>query len=96
MENSMLIPCPFCGGTNLRIKGQCAPARLGRHAGIKTEYHTYFVQCNNCGAKSGEFGGHVIPNFRLYCMAKMPIWATTREVLRSMAIEAWNRRADNG
>lgn len=89
-----LKPCPFCGGTKLKL------ARKSRLVGwndldMRVEMHTFSVRCNTCHARGGTVGGCVMDDSRL-CCAQLPDWATTDKALEAKAIEAWNRRADNG
>ena len=47
-----LIPCPFCGGRNVKV------IERKRHAGKETEKVSYAVLCNyregGCGANGGR------------------------------------------
>lgn len=89
-----LKSCPFCGGTKLKIERK---SRLARWNGLdmRVEMHTYSVRCNTCHARGGTAGGRVIYTPWTRC-AQPPDWATTDKALEAKAIEAWNRRADNG
>ena len=87
-----LNACPFCGWENPSIRGKYIPSESGYINGFHVEYYSYYVQCNRCLSRSGEVGGHIIPNFELYHIAKMPMWATTNDVLRATAAEVWNKR----
>ena len=87
-----LKPCPFCGGTKLKIDRK---SRLAGWNGLdmRVEMHTYSVRCNTCHARGGAVGGRVM-NERFTRCAQLPDWATTGKALEEKAIEAWNRRAD--
>lgn len=89
-----LKPCPFCGGTKLKIDRK---SRLARWNGLdmRVEMHTFSVRCNTCHARGGTAGGRVIYTPWTRC-APLPDWVTTDKALEAKAIEAWNRRADNG
>ena len=87
-----LKPCPFCGGTKLKIDRK---SRLAGWNGLdmRVEMHTYSVRCNTCHARGGAVGGRVIDDPWTRC-TQLPDWATTDKALEAKAIEAWNRRAD--
>lgn len=89
-----LKPCPFCGGTKLKIDRK---SRLAGRNGLdmRVEMHTYSVRCNHCHARGGAAGGRVIYTPWTRC-APPPDWATTDKALEEKAIEAWNRRDDDG
>ena len=87
-----LKPCPFCGGTKLKIDRK---SRLAGRNGLdmRVEMHTYSVRCNHCHARGGAAGGRVIYTPWTRC-APPPDWATTDKALEEKAIEAWNKRAE--
>lgn len=87
-----LKPCPFCGGTKLKVDRK---SRLAGRNGLdmRVEMHTYSVRCNTCHARGGAAGGRVIYTPWTRC-APPPDWATTDKALEEKAIEAWNRRAE--
>ena len=85
---------PFCGSTKLKI------ARKSRFAGwnwlsMPVERHTYSVRCNTYHARGGTAGGPVMGDGWAHC-TQLFDWATTDKALEAKAIEAWNRRGDNG
>ena len=86
-----LKPCPFCGGTKLKVDRK---SRLARWNGLdmRVEMHTYSVRCNTCHARGGAVGGRVIYTPWTRC-SPPPDWVTTDKALEAKAIEAWNRRA---
>lgn len=88
-----LKPCPFCGGTKLKVERK---SRLAGWNGLdmRVEMHTYSFRCNTCHARGGAVGGRVMNDPWTRC-AQLPDWATTDKALEAKAIEAWNRRADN-
>ena len=88
-----LKPCPFCGGTKLKI-GRKSRLVGGNGLDMRVEMHTYSVRCNTCHARGGAVGGCGINDPWTRC-AQLPDWATTDKTLEAKAIEAWNRRADN-
>ena len=92
-EMAELKPCPFCGGTKLKVERK---SRLAGWNGLdmRVEMHTYSVRCNTCHARGGAVGGRVMNDPWTRC-AQLPDWATTDKALEAKAIEAWNRRADN-
>ena len=89
-----LKPCPFCGGTKLKIDRK---SRLVGWNGLdmRVEMHTYSVRCNTCHARGGAVGGRVMDDLLTRC-TQFPNWATTDKALGVKAIEAWNRRVENG
>ena len=89
-----LKPCPFCGGTKLKMDRK---SRLAGWNGLdmRVEMHTYSVRCNTCHARGGAVGGRVMNDPWTRC-AQLPDWATTDNALEAKAIEAWNRRVENG
>ena len=86
--------CPFCGGEKLKIEKKSALAGFNG-LGERVENHTFSVRCNICHARGGVSGGKVIAN-RHFGTRDAPDWATTDEVLKKRAIDAWNRRVSNG
>lgn len=88
-----LKPCPFCGGTKLKVERK---SRLAGWNGLdmRVEMHTYSVRCNTCHARGGAVGGRVMNDPWTRC-AQLPDWATTDKALEAKAIEAWNRMAEN-
>lgn len=89
-----LKPCPFCGGTKLKIERKSTLAGYNG-ADDRVEQHTFSVRCNSCHARGGAVGGKVMPYARMFFMGEMPLpeWATTDDALQNKAILAWNRRA---
>ena len=87
-----LNPCPFCGGTKLKVDRK---SRLAGRNGLdmRVEMHTFSVRCNTCHARGGAAGGRVMNDPWTRC-AQLPDWATTDKTLEAKAIEAWNRRAE--
>lgn len=82
-----LKPCPFCGGTKLKIERK---STLYGYNGCdeRCERHTYSVRCNVCKCRGGAVGGYVALRYVENANPKL----TTDDVLQSKAIEAWNRR----
>ena len=90
-----LKPCPFCGSGKLKIESKSVRAGY-TGIGALVEHDTYTVRCNVCHARGGTVGGKVIKSMRYMYKDKMPEWATTDDALKEKAIEAWNRRAEDG
>lgn len=86
-----LKPCPFCGGTKLKIDKK---STLYGHTGIgvRIERHTYSVRCNRCFARGGAVGGKVSP----YTSdpSRLPKDVTTADTLKQKAIDLWNSRKE--
>ncbi len=95
MPNKELKPCPFCGGTKLKIESKSV--KVGYTGDDKrVERITYSVRCNTCHARGGAVGGKTIASFRFgIAECDLPEWATTDVKLKQQAIEAWNRRVSN-
>lgn len=87
-----LKPCPFCGGTKLKVMSKSAKAG---HTGLDEPVvnMTFSVRCNVCHARGGAIGGKVIWG-RMYSThdEDLPQWATTAHILREKAITMWNTR----
>lgn len=88
-----LKPCPFCGGTKLKIDSK---SKAAGWTGIdaRVEQTTFSVRCNVCHARGGAAGGKVIVSHQHIYADNLPKWATTKEDLKAAAIEAWNRRVE--
>ena len=88
-----LKPCPFCGGTKLKIERK---SQLVGHNGLDmlVERHTYSVRCNICHARGGAVSGRVINEWFTRCI-QLTDWAMTDKALEAKATEAWNRRESN-
>ena len=85
-----LLPCPFCGGTKLKIdKKSVKVGYTGNDMRVKR--WTYSVRCNSCHARGGTVGGKAIPYYKLYG-GDLPEWAITGEELKQKAIDLWNTR----
>lgn len=80
-----LKPCPFCGKTKFKIE------RKSWLAGM----YTYSVRCNVCHAQGSTVSGRIMSGPWALC-PQTPEWFMTDKILEEKAIEAWNRRADNG
>lgn len=94
-DAQQLKPCPFCGGTKLKVESKSV---LDGYAGDihRVERMTFSVRCNSCHARGGVAGGRVIKSFRFSMTEKdLPEWATTDTKLKEKAIEAWNRRVND-
>lgn len=87
-----LKPCPFCGSAKLKLESK---QKLSGYNGLdmRVENRTYSVRCNVCHARGGAVGGKVIPEFWRRVDLELPSYATTDDVIKEKAIEAWNRRA---
>ena len=64
-----LKPCPFCGSSNIKD-----------HEKKQGAYHSCYIQCHRCNARTGVYSGHLSEPY---------------SVLRSEATDAWNRRSNN-
>ena len=80
-----LKPCPFCGGTKLKVERK---SRLAGWNGLdmREEMHTYSVRCNTCHARGSAVGGRVMNDPWTRC-AQLPDWATTDNALEDVICE---------
>ena len=80
MELNELKPCPFCGGTKLNVETRI------HDAGMSGIIEIAYVQCDECRATG----------------TKVDDWSdsyeavTKKKSLEELAIERWNRRANDG
>lgn len=91
MDELNLLPCPFCGGTKLKLEKKSKFDRHSIFAG-QVKQQTFYVRCNTCYAKGGAVSGKVT----LLPILKYDVGAVDVELLKKQAVKAWNRRADNG
>lgn len=83
-----LLPCPFCGGTNLKVIVWHEPTYACKHekTGRKAE-----ICCEDCFAERGILVAvHAKETLRKY---REP-WSRCEARARDEAAAAWNRRAD--
>ena len=80
MEHNELKPCPFCGGAEAYIHSNV------HDAGMSGRIKIVFVRCGQCGATGG----------------KADDWSDSYKALKQnktlddLAVERWNRRANDG
>ena len=87
---SELKPCPFCGGTQLKVEGK-SRKKLS-YEGL--EHLTIAVRCNKCHSRGGTASGYT--RYAIYALTeKGEKLLETEYQIRCRAIEAWTRRADN-
>ena len=88
-----LKPCPFCGGDKLKIEFKTRQMYKSDMRGV--DPYTVTVRCNKCHAR-----GATVSAYLRNCFKKLSDKAAavevTKEMAEKMAIEAWNRRADDG
>jgi Lar family restriction alleviation protein len=90
-----LKPCPFCGSKKLKIQStQRRIGVIGTDEPVAQE--TFSVRCNVCYARGSAVGGKVILTRLRVRESELPDWASSRESLKEKAIEAWNRRINDG
>lgn len=90
-----LKSCPFCGSKKLKMQG--TQRRIGVTGTDEPVAHeTYSVRCNVCHARGGTVGGKIILTRLRVRESELPDWASSRESLKEKAIEAWNRRTNDG
>lgn len=89
-------PCPFCGGTKLKVDtkqkldGYC-------EIGGRVNAVTASVRCSICHARGSTAGGKTIDAYRYTRREQeLPKWATTLDDLKRRAIDLWNYRVGEG
>lgn len=96
-----LKPCPFCGGNGkVSYKGY----RIGSWNGRSECRRKYRIQviCNKCRARGKPIITDWIVNYTPYMTVFWDAHSRHKEATEAFApyvaqaIEAWNRRADNG
>ena len=80
-----LKPCPFCGSYDTAYSQKRAQCDYGS----KARYHAA-VYCRKCNA----YGRRVLSE--VACARDYAAMSRVTDGLREKAVEAWNRRADNG
>ena len=86
MPEMKLKPCPFCGGTKLKIDKK---SKLIHYRHVSN--CTFSVRCSCCHARGGTVSGEVRSGVGEPVSNKL----TDYETLKFRAIEAWNRRVEN-
>ena len=88
-EKGILLPCPYCGGTSLKIDSRSKEAGYCGYDDRRVDNITYSVRCNKCHARGASAGGKVVVG-----LDAPPHWAHTRKELEKGAIKNWNTRLD--
>ncbi len=84
-----LKPCPFCGG-NARLNYHQSKYYGQNDYGAKYIGFTGYIVCNKCRSRGKPV---TVICDRVHCCG----WKTEMEErMLPLAIEAWNRRSDNG
>lgn len=85
MPNKELKPCPFCGGTKLKIEQKTSSNGKWNYETKRIDKLVVVtVRCNKCHTRG--------PTTSMYAEKH----DKPTQLLAEQAIEAWNRRADNG
>lgn len=74
--NNELKPCPFCGGTKVKIDCKTIGSR-----------ETYSVRCNKCHARGGTYGITIRKSQMSY-----EAIVQCRDSAKQKALEEWNTR----
>ena len=90
MENRELRECPFCKSEKLKVEGKNKNALS--YEGL--EHRTYAVRCNKCHARGGTASGYIRNAFYHLTERGKELMENEHQI-RSRAIEAWNRRAND-
>lgn len=90
--------CPFCGAKG-KVKCESRKSVVYRNCyGEVVEYRTYHIRCTSCNARGGTVGGLVgrdVETEKVKIYGEYVIVHTDGYYER-LALEKWNRRADNG
>lgn len=86
MNETKLKPCPFCGGTKLKIDKKSKLVNY-RHVAI----FTVSVRCSCCHARGGTVSGEVGSGIADPISDKL----TTYKELQAKAAESWNSRHED-
>lgn len=86
-QNRILLPCPYCGGTALKIDSRSKEAGYCGYDDSRVDNVTYSVRCNKCHARGPSSGGKVVVG-----LDAPPPWAHTRKELEIGAVKKWNTR----
>ena len=87
--------CPFCGAKgNVRCESR---KRQGwrNWFGYLVEYRTYHIRCTACNARGGTVGGLVGNEQKIVKIYGTDTLLHTDGYYERLALEKWNRRADN-
>lgn len=90
---SELKCCPFCGNENPTIK-MCKGRKFVNGLDQPIEQHKWYVQCTKCKSRGSVASGKVNLWENLNRDFKRPIWQTTDDEIKSIAIKLWNYRID--
>ena len=85
--------CPFCGNENPTLK-----MRKGRKFinGLDQpiEQHKWYARCPKCKARGSVASGKVNLWENLNHDLQRPIWQTTDDEIKMVAVKLWNYRVD--
>ena len=88
-----LKPCPFCGSTKVKVDGTVKSTAFTINHGL--DVVRYSVRCNKCHARGSVCSGYT--RNAIYTLSEYgKKLLGSGEQIKSRAIEAWNRRADDG
>ena len=85
--------CPFCGNENPVLK-KCKGRKFINGLDQPIEQHKWYVQCQNCKARGSVASGKVNLWEHLNYDLPRPIWQTTDDQIKSVAVKLWNYRID--
>ena len=85
--------CPFCGHDKPIIK-MCKGRKFANGLDHPIEQHKWYVQCPKCKSRGSIASGKVNLFENLYPRLTRPIWQTTDDEIKSIAIKLWNYRIE--
>ena len=85
--------CPFCGNENPALK-MCKGRKFINGLDQPIEQHKWYVQCQKCKARGSVASGKVNLWENLNHDLPRPIWQTTDDEIKRIAVKLWNYRVD--
>lgn len=88
--------CPFCGAKG-NVRCESRKRQVWRNDfGDFVEYRTYHIRCTVCNARGCTVGGLVGKEQKIVKIYGKDTLVHTYGYYERLALEKWNRRADNG
>ena len=96
IRDVVAAPCPFCGAKG-NVRCESKKRQVWRNGfGDVAEYRTYHIRCTACNARGGTVGGLVGNEQKTVKIYGKDTILYTDGYYERLALEKWNRRADNG
>lgn len=99
MDNIELKPCPFCGAKNHATIESRRRHTWRNGFGDLVEYESFHVRCTVCHARGATVSGYVGRteyNGKIVNIYGNDVILHRYSYYAEKAVEAWNRRVDNG